>query len=42
MDLNRLIVTKTLKELLEDKFKVESKVIYNGLSDSEFIKEDKN
>ena len=41
LDLNRLIVTKTLKELLEDKFKVESKVIYNGLSDSEFIKEDK-
>lgn len=41
LDLNRITVTKTLKELLYNEFKVESEVIYNGLSDSEYIRVNK-
>lgn len=41
LDINRIVITKGLQELLKEKFNVESKVIYNGLNKNEFINEEK-
>lgn len=37
LNLNRIVITNTLKKLLFDKFNSNSKVIYNGLDEKEFI-----
>lgn len=37
LPLNRIVVTKKLHDLLEEKFNVESTIIYNGLLSNEFI-----
>lgn len=41
LDLNRIVITKQLRDKLKESFDVESKVIYNGLFEYEFIKEKK-
>lgn len=41
LNMNRIVITKALKELLYNKFKVDSTVIYNGLFESEYIQTEK-
>lgn len=42
LNLNRIVITKELKELFRKKFNVNSTVIYNGLDDSEYIQSEKD
>lgn len=37
LDMNRIVITKTLQELLLKKFNVTSTLIYNGLDEKEFL-----
>ncbi|NFH70318.1 glycosyltransferase family 4 protein [Clostridium botulinum] len=41
LPLNRIVITKNLKQLLKDNFNVESTVIYNGLNNNEYISTEK-
>lgn len=41
LNLNNIVITRTLHDFLYNTFKVDSKIIYNGLDEKEFIKQDK-
>lgn len=41
LDLNKIVIAKWLKELMKDKFKSDSKLIYNGIDKTQFLDQEK-